>query len=115
MSKALILDYFHAVDSHDITTLLKIFHPKIIYERPGYLPFVGLDQLRHFYEHERVLSSGEHKIEQLIVEGHMGASCGRFVGVRKDGSTVDERFADIYTFDSGRIRTRTTYFFRPAV
>jgi len=35
---------------------------------------------------------------------------GRFVGVHKNGSAIDERFADAYTFENGKIRTASHIF-----
>jgi len=37
------------------------------------------------------------------------ACYGRFVGFKKDGSEVDELFADIDSFVDGKIRTRRSY------
>ena len=115
MLNAVIVDLFRAVDSHDWDGLQKVFHPEIVYERPGYEPFVGIDRVMHFYQHERVLASGAHQIEQIVAEDDHAACWGCFVGARKDGSPADVRFADVYSFEDGKIKTRRSYFFRPAV
>jgi ketosteroid isomerase-like protein len=115
MSSALIGELFRAVDSSDWDGLARIFHGEIVYERPGYGPIVGVDRLLQFYQQERVIASGQHHIEQVVVDGSYGACWGRFKGVKKDGSGVDELFADVYTFDDGKIRVRRSHFYRPAV
>jgi ketosteroid isomerase-like protein len=115
MSKKLIIELFYAVDRRDWGSLRYIFHPEIIYERPGYEPLAGIDRVLHFYEHERIVVSGTHHTECIIVDGNNGACWGRFVGLKKDNSQADERYADIYLFENGMIKTRKTYFFRSAI
>lgn len=111
----IILELFSAIDSSDWISLEKLFHKEIVYERPGYDPFSGLDRVMEFYQKERILASGAHLLEKVVLNGEHGACWGRFIGFKKDGSEVDERFADVYSFKEGRIRTRRSYFFRPAV
>jgi ketosteroid isomerase-like protein len=115
MSRQTVLAYFRAVDAHDIPGLLAAFHPSIVYVRPGYEPLIGLERLRRFYEEERVLATGGHILEHLVIDGDAGAAEGRYVGTKKDGSPVDIRWADFYTFEDGLIRTRRSYFFLPGV
>jgi len=115
MLKEIIVELFRAVDSYQWEKAMSLFHPDINYERPGYPPLIGIQRLRQFYQNERVLASGEHHIEHIVVSGDSGACWGRFVGMKKDGSDVDELFADVYGFEDGKIKTRRSYFFRPAV
>jgi ketosteroid isomerase-like protein len=115
MSKNLICELFQAIDSHNLKALSHIFHHDVVYERPGYEKFVGVNRLLYFYQHERILASGKHDIECIIVEGDRGFCCGRFIGVKKDNSEADEKFADVYSFKDGMIKTRRSYFSRPAV
>jgi len=110
-----ITKLFKAVDSSNWNDLRELFHSEIVYERPGYEPFEGLERVMRFYQQERILASGEHRIERIVFQGSDGACYGRFVGFKKDGSEVDELFADVYSFEDGKIRTRRSYFFRPAV
>jgi ketosteroid isomerase-like protein len=85
------------------------------YDRPGYETMVGFERIDHFYRSERVIASGIHILEGIVVGETRGACWGRFVGAHKNGSSLDERFADAFTFENGKIRTRRSYFFRPAV
>jgi branched-chain amino acid aminotransferase len=110
-----IVELYRAVDSSDWDGLMRSFHADIVYERPGYQPFSGIDRVLQFYQKERVLASGQHHLEQMVLDEEKGACWGRFIGFKKDGSPVDELFADVYTFEGGKIRTRRSYFFRPAV
>jgi ketosteroid isomerase-like protein len=87
----------------------------LLAERPGYECLVGLDQLMQFYRRVRVIASGTHLLEEIVGDDVRAACWGRFVGVHKDGSPIDERFADVYTLADGKITTRRSYFFRPAV
>lgn len=115
MSNALVQKLFQAVDSRDWSSLAEVFAPEVIYERPGYPAFVGLDHLLRFYSEERVVAEGRHELVSVIVEDDQCACWGRFVGTHRDGSDIDVSFADFYTFANGRIRTRRSFFFRPAI
>jgi ketosteroid isomerase-like protein len=111
----IIFKLFNAIDSSDWKSLEAIFHQEILYERPGYESFGGSDRVMYFYRNERILCSGKHHLERVVLDGNYGACWGRFIGFKKDGSEVDERFVDVYSFEDGKIRTRRSYFFRPAV
>lgn len=115
MLAAVITELFQAIDAHDWAALEGIFDPEIQYERPGYPSFVGIERLLHFYREERILAAGSHYIEQIVIDNEYGACWGRFIGVKKDGSPSDELFTDVYSFKDGKIKTRRSYFFRPAV
>jgi ketosteroid isomerase-like protein len=106
---------FEHVDSHDWEGLALDFCDDVVYERPGYAPLVGLERVLHFYREERVIASGRHELENLVSNEECGACWGRFVGTHKNGSDLCERFADVYTFERGKIKTRKSYFFRPAI
>ncbi|WDD36591.1 hypothetical protein PQG02_36310 (plasmid) [Nostoc sp. UHCC 0926] len=111
----LVIELFCAIDTSEWRQLTTVFHSNIIYERPGYVPFVGISQLLNFYQKERIIKSGKHYIEYIAIEGNYGACWGRFVGSIKDGSQVDELFADTYFFEDRKIKNRRSYFFRPAI
>jgi ketosteroid isomerase-like protein len=110
-----ITELFQAIDTSNWEELNRLFHAEVVYERPGYEPFSGVERLLQFYKHERVLASGQHSLECIVTDENHAACWGRFVGLKKDGTPVNERFSDVYTFEDGRIRTRRSYFFRPAV
>lgn len=115
MPNGVIENLFRIVDNRNWDSLPLVFHSNVIYERPGYEPFKGIARVIKFYKEERILAGGSHVIEQIVVDRIHGACWGRFVGIKKDGSQADERFADIYIFDSGKIIFRRSYFYRPAV
>lgn len=115
MLRDLIVSLFAIIDASDWEKLSDVLDVHAVYERPGYLPLVGLDRVRQFYERERMISSGVHHVERIVVDGEYGACWGEFVGTTKTGARVTERFADAYGFAEGRIRSRRTHFFRPAV
>lgn len=108
--------YYTLVDSGDVDGLVGLFAPQAVYRRPGYEPLVGRDDLRAFYQGERVIDSGVHSVEQTVVGEDAVAVHGTFEGVLKDGSKTSLRFADFYTFDAdGRFASRDTFFFAPLV
>lgn len=110
-----ITDMFATIDERQWNALDTHFDVDIVYERPGYEPFRGLDRLRAFYERERVIAEGAHRLVLVVVQGEHAACHGRFVGMHRDGSLIDESFADFYTFKDGRVVHRRSFFFRPAV
>jgi ketosteroid isomerase-like protein len=106
---------FASIDAADWDALAERFDPEVVYERPGYPEFVGRERVLDFYRNERIVVSGRHEIEGVVVEGDTGASWGRMRGTLSDGSQADVRFAEVYSFARARIRTRRSYFFRAAV
>lgn len=110
-----IQSLFEAIDRMNLELLSAVFHNEIVYERPGYEPFLGVKSLLKFYKEERVVLEGKHYLEEIITNEHCGACWGRFVGRRKDYTEVDERFADVYIFEGCEIKFRRTHFFKPAI
>jgi hypothetical protein len=114
-NKELIISLFNAIDSSNWTLLRTYFAQNIIYERPGYQALIGLDQVINFYHYERIIASGKHHIEHIVIEENYGSCWGQFIGLHKNGSPLNERFADIYSFEYSQIKTRQSYFFRAAI
>jgi branched-subunit amino acid aminotransferase/4-amino-4-deoxychorismate lyase/ketosteroid isomerase-like protein len=106
---------FEAIDSREWDKLPMFFSTDIVYERPGYSPLIGYARVAHFYMHERVIASGNHLIEGIVSNDNNAACWGRFVGKNKNGSEIDERFSDVYTFHNGKIVKRRSFFYRPAI
>lgn len=116
MAENFVVELFRKIDARDWEALPSSFADDVVYERPGYPPLVGREAVMRFYRHERVIADGEHQLERVVLDDGGGACWGRLVGVHRDGSPLDERFADVYTLDEqGRIKTRRSYFFRPAI
>ena len=51
----------------------EVFTDDIIYERPGYEPLVGIERVIKFYRAERVIVSGRHYLENMVLNEHAGA------------------------------------------
>jgi len=114
MSRDFITSMFRAVDARDWTALGSHFHPDLRYERPGFPPLLGRDQVLQFYREVRAIH-GAHQIEAIVIDGDAGASWGRFVGQKRDGAPVDIQYADCYRFRDGLLWRRKSYFFVPQV
>lgn len=115
LTEEFVHNLFHQIDTRNWDALSQFFCSDVVYERPGYEPLRGFDRLMKFYKEERVICGGEHLLEHIVMDEGRGACWGRFVGTHKNGSLIDERFADAYTFKDGKIHTRRSFFFRPAV
>jgi len=110
-----VRNLFEAIDDRRWPSLENFFAKDMIYERPGYAPLIGYDRILKFYREERVIACGRHLLEEIVVDDDGGACWGRFIGEHKNGSQIDERFADTYKFENGRVKVRKSYFFRPAI
>lgn len=108
--------YYERVDAGDVEGVLDWFADDGVYHRPGYPPMRGRAALSAFYGGERVIQSGAHTLDVVLVDGWQAAVRGRFDGVLKDGSTVSVGFADFIRYDrAGRAVERHSYFDAPAV
>lgn len=113
--KKVIEALFTTIDAGRFDQLEHYFDPSAVYERPGYAPCVGYGQILNFYRHIRAIGSGEHHLENMVLDGKVMMSSGRFSGVKKDGDEVDIKFSESYRFKDSKIVHRRTYFFQPAV
>lgn len=111
----LVHDLFDAIDSREFDRLHEVCHPEIVYERPGYEAFSGMERLLRFYRDERIIASGKHHLTAVLVNDTHGACWGRFVGKARDGADLDVEFADTYEIEDGKIRRRKSFFYVPAV
>jgi ketosteroid isomerase-like protein len=113
--KETVLNYFRIVDARQFDELDQVFHAEMVYERPGYKMLEGIGSIIKFYKQKRRILSGNHTIEGLIAEGDICTCWGRFVGKSRKDQEIDERFADVFIFEDGKIKKRITYFHRKAV
>ena len=108
--------YYRAVDSGDVPAVVDWFAADGVYHRPGYEPMRGREELAAFYGGERVIASGSHRVDQLIVGDCAVAVRGVFTGTLRDGRTVTVGFADLITYDeTGHAVERHSYFDTPTV
>lgn len=107
--------YYRLVDAGELEEMFGLFADDVVYRRPGYEAIEGFDELRAFYEGQRVIAEGRHSLRSLVVDGDRVAVEGDFHGVLRDGRRVTLRFADFFTFHEGRIVVRDTYFDAPLV
>ena len=111
----LVHDLFCLIDARELARLREICHPQITCERPGYAAFSGIERLLRFYRDERVIASGSHHLDAVLVNDTHAACWGRFTGSHRDGSAIDVEFADTYVLEEGVIRRRKSFFYLPAV
>ncbi|GMA21432.1 nuclear transport factor 2 family protein [Arsenicicoccus piscis] len=113
---ATVAAYYTYVDADDVSALVDLFAPDAVYRRPGYEPIQGHAGLREFYTGERVIVSGRHQVQTMVIESDTAAVSGTFEGELRDGSSASLEFADFYTFDeTGRFASRQTFFYAPLV
>ena len=108
--------YYTLVDADDVDGVLSIFAPDGVYRRPGYDPMRGHAELREFYSGERVIASGRHTINDLLVDGDKAFVRGSFEGVLKDGSKASLEFSDFFHVGvNGLVVERQSFFSVAAV
>jgi ketosteroid isomerase-like protein len=111
---ALVRRYYDVVDAGDNAALIALFDQDATYKRPGYAQFNGHEDLRNFYENNRVIVSGAHTLTALFVDGLRVAVEGTFAGTLKDGRKVTLPFSDFFELHPVdgelKILRRRTYF-----
>lgn len=115
--EALVRRYYDTVDTKDATAVVSLFSEDATYRRPGYPLMVGRPALLRFYESDRVIEEGRHRLTRVVAgaDPTQVAVTGCFVGRLKDGSQVGLGFADFFTIRASLIVTRATFFDSPAV
>lgn len=113
--RALVELYYRLVDANSLDDMLDLFADDAVYERPGYEPLKGKGAIEAFYRGTRVIVSGRHALDRVIVEDGAVAVEGSFAGELRDGSSASVRFADFFVLNGGKFAHRRTYFFAAAV
>jgi len=110
-----IVSMFDCIDKAQYANLDRSFHRDVTYRRPGFPLIQGFDDLLDFYQRRRVIARGRHLLERVTADADSAVALGIFQGVLKDGTDVDEPFADAYAVNDGLIIDRRTYFFRKSI
>ncbi|MCZ8130797.1 MAG: nuclear transport factor 2 family protein [Steroidobacteraceae bacterium] len=113
--KAFVLQMFEAIDGGHWDRLPEFFHSDVTYDRPGYPTIRGFADLDDFYRRRRIIRSGRHTVEDVVVDGERAVATGELTATLNDGREVRLRFADAYRFADGKVAYRQTYFGTPAV
>lgn len=113
--KAFVLQMFEAIDGAHWDRLPEFFHPEVSYDRPGYPTIRGFADLDDFYRRRRVIRSGRHAVDEVVIDGDQAVAMGELTATLDDGRDVRLRFADAYRFADGKVAYRRTYFDTPAV
>jgi ketosteroid isomerase-like protein len=115
-AQTLVARMFQAIDARDWNRFEHIFQAGVAYFRPGYPPMTGLNELVRFYDTERIIARGQHRLETVIIgEAGQIASWGHFSGITRSGAEVAEDFSEIYQIVDGRVASRRTFFYCPAL
>jgi steroid delta-isomerase len=111
-----VRSYYELVDKGDTSGLVALFGPNAVYRRPGYPPLCGRDDIKRFYQDQRVIRVGRHSLETIVASGSDVAVHGLFQGILHTGEQVDARFADFFAFNAdGTVARRDTFFFAPLI
>ncbi|CAL9367153.1 hypothetical protein SUDANB105_00785 [Streptomyces sp. enrichment culture] len=111
----LVTELFSIIDAARWDDLGRVFAEDCVYDRPGYESLRGLAQIEQFYRVERIVAVGRHDVRHVVSDLAVVACWGRFTGTSRTGEHLDEQFADTYNVRDGKIFSRRTYFFRPAI
>ena len=116
MSENAVRRYYELVDQGDVEGLVALFDPDAVYQRPGYPPLHGTEELLRFYSSQRVIKEGKHILDTVVAHGGDIAVQGEFHGTLHSGETVETRFADFFHCNpDGTVARRETYFFVPLI
>ena len=103
---------YAAIETGNHDALGEMFHATAVYRRPGSAPLLGRDRIIDFYRAIRSAATSHIMVESVISQGHRAVAFGLVEGRGRNGERVHEQFADVYEFDDGLVRARTTYFYR---
>lgn len=106
----LVRRYYSLVDAADVEGLLRLFADTVVYERQGTATISGNDELRRFYSADRIIASGAHTLDEVLVGTLWVAVRGRFRGTLKNGDAVDLEFTDWFQVEDGVICRRQSLF-----
>lgn len=84
-----IKKYYDLVDAKDAEGLVRLFDIESVYERPGYEALVGLEALLDFFKNRRIIDSGIHDLQLILVQGNTVAAHGTFSGYIKSGEKAE--------------------------
>lgn len=113
--REVVRSYYEYIDEGAVDTLVSLFAPEVVYDRPGHPRIEGRRALERFYRHVRPLSNGSHELHSVIDGDDEVATRGRFRG-EQEGTTVSIGFADFFQFDDeNQVRYRYTYTDRDTV
>jgi uncharacterized protein len=107
---ALVRRYYDLVDAADIEGILSLFSEAVVYERQGTPTITGKDQLRRFYSEDRIIASGAHTLDEVLVGTAWVAVRGTFRGTLKNGDAVEPEFTDWFHVVDGVIERRQSLF-----
>jgi len=111
----IIVRMFAAIDNRRWDALAEFFGADAIYERPGYAPLRSLDDILMFYQRDRIIKHGTHRIERVVCDDEAACCWGSFEGKSKSDERLHEQFADVYRITKGKIVYRQTFFYRAAI
>lgn len=109
-AEQLVRRYYELVDAGDTEALLRLFSDDVHYQRQGTPDLIGIDAMRRFYEHDRLIDSGRHTLDELLVGREWVAVRGTFRGWLRSGEAVTLQFTDWHHVVEGRIDRRESFF-----
>lgn len=107
--------FFNAVDNRNWKELELMLDENIVYERPGYEPMVGRQDVMTFYTQKRIISSGRHNIKNILINDNIIVCNGSFSGESNQSLKLDVEFCDIYFFNGVSLFYRKTFFHVPCI
>lgn len=105
-----VIEYYAAIDEHDLERVFALFDPAIIYLR-GSRKIEGLEELKRFYKFDRLPTEGWHELDDMTSEASKVMVQGIYHGQLSSGEQVDINFEDVFVFNAnGKIIERFTSF-----
>ncbi len=114
-SSSLVFKLYEVVDSENWNEFHDIFDENVVYKRPGYPRFNGLDELINYYKNDRIISRGKHEIINLVSADNKIVVYGLFKGNSKTGEELELEYSDYFELCENKLNYRKTYFHTPLV
>lgn len=102
--KALVRQYYDALDHHEYGVLEDVLAPEFVQRRPD-RTFESRESFVRFMREDRPNPDTSHELEAVIVDGGWVATRGRVL----DGERILFEFADFFDLEEGRITELETY------
>ena len=108
-NKTTIQTYIEGFSKSDNKLILSLLTDDVIWDFPGAFHHVGKEAFDKEIENDAFIGSPILKITRMVEENNIVVAEGTVQGKRKDETTFNALFCDVFEMHEGKIRKLTTY------